>query len=135
MHPSFKSSSDNTLIRFSGVSIHCLKGLLGSFQSPTKYMKPICIGFFGEAEDHEDLKKQLEDGDLIRGTITAEHQGSVGTILPLINKQSLVLISSYKRQPRIQMRGSRGLRLELTFQMFRSVTKASVHSKVKQVLV
>ncbi|CAN7000891.1 hypothetical protein Bca4012_051126 [Brassica carinata] len=77
MHPSFKSSSDNTLIRFSGVSIHCLKGLLGSFQSPTKYMKPICIGFFGEAEDHEDLKKQLEDGDLIRGTITAEHQGSV----------------------------------------------------------
>nr|VDD24423.1 unnamed protein product [Brassica oleracea] len=54
-----------------------MKGLLGSFQSPTKYMKPICIGFFGEAEDHEDLKKQLEDGDLIRGTITAEHQGSV----------------------------------------------------------
>ncbi|KAG2249538.1 hypothetical protein Bca4012_087125 [Brassica carinata] len=55
-----------------------------------KYVKPICIGF-GEAEDHdlENLKKQLEDDDLIRGTITAEHQGSEGTILPVHVKTEL----------------------------------------------
>ncbi|KAH0888860.1 hypothetical protein HID58_051289 [Brassica napus] len=54
-----------------------------------KYVKPICIGF-GEAEDHdlENLKKQLEDDDLIRGTITAEHQGSEVTKASVHSKSS-----------------------------------------------
>ncbi|CAF1919229.1 unnamed protein product [Brassica napus] len=53
------------------------EGLTRKLPVTNKYVKPICIGF-GEAEDHdlENLKKQLEDDDLIRGTITAEHQGS-----------------------------------------------------------
>ena len=42
-----------------------------------------------EEDDLEDLKKQLEDDDLIRGTITAEHQGSEGTILPVHVKTEL----------------------------------------------
>ncbi|KAF3539191.1 hypothetical protein F2Q69_00023665 [Brassica cretica] len=56
------------------------EGLTRKLPVTNKYVKPICIGF-GEAEDHdlENLKKQLEDDDLIRGTITAEHQGSEGT--------------------------------------------------------
>ncbi|WZZ36840.1 hypothetical protein YC2023_020241 [Brassica napus] len=66
------------------------EGLTRKLPVTNKYVKPICIGF-GEAEDHdlENLKKQLEDDDLIRGTITAEHQGSEGTILPVHVKTEL----------------------------------------------
>ncbi|WZZ17360.1 hypothetical protein YC2023_110449 [Brassica napus] len=66
------------------------EGLTRKLPVTNKYVKPICIGF-GGAEDHdlENLKKQLEDDDLIRGTITAEHQGSEGTILPVHVKTEL----------------------------------------------
>ncbi|WZZ08489.1 hypothetical protein YC2023_094410 [Brassica napus] len=55
------------------------------------HVSPNIIEDLGEAEDHdlEDLKKQLEDDDLIRGTITAEHQGSEGAILPVHVKTEL----------------------------------------------
>ncbi|CDY36702.1 BnaC02g31230D [Brassica napus] len=65
------------------------EGLTRKLPVTNKYVKPICIGF-GEAEDHdlENLKKQLEDDDLIRGTITAEHQGSEVTKASVHSKSS-----------------------------------------------
>ncbi|KAH0911981.1 hypothetical protein HID58_035302 [Brassica napus] len=65
------------------------EGLTRKLPVTNKYVKPICIGF-GGAEDHdlENLKKQLEDDDLIRGTITAEHQGSEVTKASVHSKSS-----------------------------------------------
>ncbi|KAG5378882.1 hypothetical protein IGI04_026724 [Brassica rapa subsp. trilocularis] len=65
------------------------EGLTRKLPVTNKYVKPICIGFGGaEYHDLENLKKQLEDDDLIRGTITAEHQGSEVTKASVHSKSS-----------------------------------------------